>query len=79
MNQLDEIFKTNPKLLDEPEVKELIAHCEQRFKFLKLRLKHLNKFYDFVIEKCMYSSVFLKNGIDCDDTIKSILDYIEKD
>jgi hypothetical protein len=41
MKSTRELFKTNPSLLDEPEVKQLMAYCEQlqdeivEFKFKK--------------------------------------------
>lgn len=47
MKSIREIFKTNPSLLDEPEVIALLAYCEQlqdeivEFKFQKTNNKEL--------------------------------------
>lgn len=47
LNSTREIFKTNPSLLDEPEVAQLMAYCEQlqdeivEFKFQKTNNKEL--------------------------------------
>jgi len=47
MKSTREIFKTNPSLLDEPEVAQLLAYCEQlqdeivEFKFQKTNNKEL--------------------------------------
>jgi len=47
MKSIREIFKTNPSLLDEPEVAQLLAYCEQlqdeivEFKFQKTNNKEL--------------------------------------
>ena len=47
MKSIREIFKTNPSLLDEPEVAQLLNYCEQlqdeivEFKFQKTNNKEL--------------------------------------
>nr|WP_288834037.1 hypothetical protein [uncultured Flavobacterium sp.] len=47
MKSIREIFKNNPSLLDEPEVRQLIAYCEElhdeivEFKFQKMDNKEL--------------------------------------
>jgi len=47
MKSTRELFKTNPSLLDEPEVAQLMAYCEQlqdeivEFKFKKTNIKEL--------------------------------------
>lgn len=79
MDKLQEIFKNKPYLLDEPEVKELIEYCKKEYENVLVKANNLDKFMNFILEKCMYSDLILKEGNDCKQTIKSILNYIEKD
>jgi lipoate synthase len=78
MNKLDEIFKTNPDLLEEPEVKELIRFAEHRHSICFERISILQKFKDYVLEQCLHSDLILKVGKPSKEVVKSILDYIEK-
>ncbi len=74
----EEIFKTNPKLLDEPEVQHLIQYFELTYKkAVNVAKRHLD-FHDFVFDKCMYSEVVLKEGTSAKETIEQILTQIGK-
>ena len=78
MDKLQEIFKDNTYLLEEPEVKELIEYCKKQYERVFKRADELDKFMNYTLEQCMYSNVILKEGNDCTKTVKSILDYIER-
>lgn len=74
MSKLDEIFKTYPELLEQPEVKELIEYCtEVHNKTVKIASNYKD-FHDEVLHILMYSENFLVNGT----TAKEALDKIEK-
>lgn len=74
---LEEIFKTNPKLLEEPEVQKLIEHVNGRhIELIKLANVH-QKFYSDVLEICMYSEIILIGGKTSTESIKAILDLYE--
>ena len=70
MEELNKIFKTNPALLKEPEVVNLIAHCEKRFNEVKSRVEELRKFEDFVLHEYMTKNIT--------DAGHSILNYLDK-
>lgn len=70
---LDEIFKTNPELLKEPEVSKLIRYVQDQHKRTVGIAKKFQDFHDFVFDKCMYSEVVLIDGEDSKETIKQIL------
>jgi len=73
---LNEIFKTNPKLLEEPEVKNLIEYVQKQH---ERSLNITNKYIDFhskVWEKCMYSEVMLIKGKKSKETINEILQLL---
>lgn len=74
---LEEIFKTNPKLLDEPEVKKLIEYSKEEYeKVVELFVKYMG-FHDMVLEKMMNSSIVLKNGKSQKQTLLEIMQLIE--
>lgn len=77
-SKLQEIFKDNTYLLDEPEVKELIEYCKKMYEKVFRKADELDKFMNFTLEQCMYSDVILKEGNNCTQVVKSILDYIER-
>ena len=48
--KLDEIFKTNPELLNKPEVKELINYFEQQYSKIYDRYKKVDETLDSILE-----------------------------
>lgn len=77
MNKLDEIFKNNTALLDEPEVKELIDYCEKQYAKVFERYKELEEFEYKIMRKCAESNFFFTNGISSRETLKSIVKLID--
>ena len=69
MKTIKEIFKNNPSLVDEPEVKELLLQFKEQFNGLKN--KH-NKYWDAVTDITMNSECFVIKGIPCETAIKKI-------
>jgi hypothetical protein len=76
MTKLEQIFATNPKLLDEPEVKELIDYVQTQFtsliQFNKRNQDTLFKIQDIVF----HSDAFLIKGKDCKESIIKILEIL---
>ena len=73
---LETIFKTNPDLLNEPEVKNLIEHVQSQHKRMVSITTEFKSFHDFVLGKCMYSELILINGKDSKETLTEILKEI---
>lgn len=69
MKTIHEIFKTNPDLMEEPEVKELINEFSSQFKKLK---SSKYRYWDFVTDLTIHSELFLKDGIPCKDVVEKI-------
>lgn len=71
MKTIEEIFSTNPLLLDEPEVKELIEQFKLQFnKCVKDKFEYKHK----VIGICFYSNLFTILGYDSKEALTKILD-----
>jgi hypothetical protein len=73
MNNIDEIFKNNTALLDEPEVKELIDYCQKQYAKVVEQYKKLDDLEFKITHECMHSEVILKNGKSSRETLESIL------
>jgi len=73
MDKINEIFKNNTHLLNEPEVKELITYCENTYRRLRDSYSKLEDFEFKVSHLCFTSEVFLKNGVSSKKTVKEIL------
>jgi hypothetical protein len=69
MKTINEIFESNPKLLEEKEVKELIEQF--RVQFMQLKTKH-HDYWDKVTSITLNSDLFVINGIPCKDAIEKI-------
>lgn len=69
MKTIEEIFKTNPKLLEEKEVKELIEQF--RIQFMSLKTKHY-KYWDKVTSLTMNSEYFINNGLSSKIVVEEI-------
>lgn len=69
MKTIKEIFETNPSLLEEKEVKELIEQFSIQFK--KIRDMHYNNL-DKITDITMHSEFFLKDGIPAKEAIEKI-------
>jgi hypothetical protein len=75
---LDEIFKTNPKLLEEPEVQALIKYAEDAHKkFYSIHTEYKNC-HDEILELLMYSELILIKGRSSKETLELIHDSISK-
>ena len=74
--KLDEIFKTNPELLNKPEVKELINYFEQQYATIYDRYKKLDDLEFKITHECMNSEVVLKKGTSSKKTLESILELL---
>lgn len=73
---LEEIFATNPGLLEEPEVKNLIQFVkEQHERSWKIN-QALKKIESDVLDIAMHSEVFLINGKPAEESIEKILEVI---
>lgn len=76
---LEEIFKTNPDLLNAPEVQKLIQYVkEQQYKGFKLNTD-LNDFNHQIITAVMHSEVMVIGGTPCREVVESILEQYSKD
>ena len=75
---LEEIFKTNPELLENKEVKELIKYVEEMHDRTYSIAKKDRKFYDNVLELMMYSNLTLINGRSEKETIELIMNLLNK-
>lgn len=79
MNKLEEIFKNNTYLLDDPEVKKLIEYCTDQYNDAVKQLENYKRFHDFVLEQTINSNVIVKGGTDCKVVVESILTKLNKD
>ena len=79
MEVVNEIFKTNKKLLEEPEVKELIKYASQTYSNLyeSYRIKQEKEFK--VLDICMNSDVVMQGGNGSRVSIESILELYNED
>lgn len=69
MKTIKEIFETNPSLLNEKEVKELIEQFEVQFNALRNRHE---KYWGQVTNLTMNSDLFVIKGIPCKDVVSKI-------
>ena len=69
MKTINEIFKNNPELLEEKEVKELIEQF--RVQFMALKKKHHN-YWDKVTSLTMNSDFFVKDGLSSEKVVEQI-------
>lgn len=69
MKTIKEIFETNPSLLEEKEVKELIEQFAKQYN--NLRNKHQN-YFNAVTDLTMFSELFVINGESCKDALIKI-------
>ena len=69
MKTINEIFESNPNLLKEPEVIELVEQFKLHFNRLKYD-KHL--FWDKVTNITMNSELFVINGKSCKQALSEI-------
>ena len=69
MKTINEIFKNKPELLQQDEVKELIAQF--RIQFQAIKIKH-NKYWNEVTDLVMNSELFVAKGIACENVVKKI-------
>lgn len=71
---LEEIFKTNPGLLEAPEVQKLIAYVQEQHE-RGLKLNHaLDSFNHRIISKVMHSEVMVIGGTPCRKVVEDILE-----
>jgi hypothetical protein len=70
---LEEIFKTNPSLLDQPEVKALIEYCQSVHQKNLSITKNYKDFYDRVLETVVHNEQMIINGTPDKLTVERIL------
>jgi hypothetical protein len=75
---LQDIFETNPKLLEEPEVKKLIEYVQTKHETTYKVYKKQQKTIDKILELCIYSNVILNNAKTPEQTVKAILELLGK-
>ncbi len=69
MKTITEIFKTNPELLDAPEVKELVEQFSIQFKNLQ---DQKDDFWNNVTDITMNSEFYVINGTPCKESLIKI-------
>ena len=69
MKTINEIFKNNPQLLQQDEVKELLEQFKIQFQAMKM--KH-NRYWNKVTDLIMNSELFVAEGIACENVVKKI-------
>jgi len=69
MKTINEIFKNNPQLLQQDEVKELLEQFKIQFQAMKM--KHI-KYWNEVTDLVMSSELFITKGIACENVVKKI-------
>lgn len=73
MNKLNEIFKTNKSLLDEPEVKELVLYFENQYNKMFNAYTKLDDLEFKITHECMISELIIKDGKNAKDALEAIL------
>ena len=69
MKTINEIFKNNPQLLQQDEVKELLEQFKIQFQAMKMKhVKYWNKINNLI----MNSELFVTKGIACENVVKKI-------
>jgi len=69
MKTITEIFETNPSLLNEPEVKEMV----EQFKIQYQKLKNDKyEYWDKITNITMNSELFVINGTTCKEALSKI-------
>lgn len=71
MKTIEEIFASNPSLLETKEVKELVDQFKIQFKAIK---ETQSSFWNQVTSLTMNSECFVINGIPCEEVIQQIND-----
>lgn len=75
---LEEIFKTNPELLKEPEVQALIKHVEDTYKTNLSLLLGYKDCHDEILRLIVHSEICLKKGMSAKETLDKIEEAICK-
>ena len=68
---IHEIFKSNPDLLETPEVKELVSEFSKQFKSLQ-ESKH--KYWDEVTSVLMHTQFYVIDGYTSDEAIELLIE-----
>ena len=69
MKTIQEIFETNPQLLETKEVKELVEQFKIQFKANQLRYY---KLWDAITDITLNSELFVIKGTSCRDVVNKI-------
>ena len=72
----EEIFKNKPELLEEKEVKDLIAYVESEYKRNWDKLREQRDKHNTIQDLVFQSEVFMINGKPAKETLKKILAII---
>lgn len=67
---IEEIFKSNPDLLETNEVKELINQFKTQFNKLK-KAKH--DYWDEVTDILMRTEFYIKDGLTCEQAVELLI------
>ena len=69
MKTITEIFETNPSLLNEPEVKELVEQFKLQYEKLE---NDKYEYWDKITNITMNSELFVIKGVSCKEALSQI-------
>lgn len=70
--------ETNEQIAAKFDSKEaIVAYSKVQHAKLHDRKQKLQRFFDFVLEKCMNSELIVKEGKSYESAVKDIMDFIE--
>jgi hypothetical protein len=75
---LEDIFKTNPSLLETPEVKQLIEYVSNEQSRMYLICENYKNFHDTILDIAMNSALVLKSGNSAEHTLGLIFKELEE-
>ena len=73
---IEEIFKTNPDLLKEPEVESLIKYVADMYAGNYEKLKSQREKHDQILEIIFHSDAFIINGMESQKAMIKIIEII---
>lgn len=79
MSQLQEIFKDQPELLNEPAVKALIQHFEKHYNQAVQIATRKSKLNDKIFAVVIHSERMIVQGTPSNDVVDRIVDIISKE
>jgi hypothetical protein len=76
--KLEEIFKDQPELLQEPAVIKLVDYVQQQHRHNAEICQRHQKFFNDVFDVAMYSEITVIGGTPCEKSMKQIAELIQK-